>query len=114
MQLADQQMYQEKGSITAVRATTGGAEAAGKKQEGWQSEPAWVTLNLYLGDRGQVRVTIMITISFLILLIFLTIVAVPVAIAAFLLKVSFKILGWLIGICFTLALLISLLLISVM
>ncbi|GHN62903.1 hypothetical protein ME807_13100 [Lactobacillus delbrueckii] len=34
MQLADQQMYQEKGSITAVRATTGGAEAAGKKQEG--------------------------------------------------------------------------------
>ena len=38
----------------------------------------------------------------------------PVAIAAFLLKVSFKILGWLIGICFTLALLISLLLISVM
>ncbi|MGZ1282292.1 hypothetical protein ACXO64_06655 [Lactobacillus delbrueckii subsp. bulgaricus] len=56
----------------------------------------------------------MFTISFLILLIFLTIVAVPVAIAAFLLKVSFKILGWLISICFTLALLISLLLISVM
>ena len=28
MQLADQQMYQEKGSITAVRATNGGAESS--------------------------------------------------------------------------------------
>lgn len=94
---------------------TAGAEAAGKrKQEGWQAAPAWVTFNLYSRDRAQVGGIIMFTISFLILLIFLTIVAVPVAIAAFLLKVSFKILGWLIGICFTLALLISLLLISVM
>ena len=68
---------------------TAGAEAAGKrKQEGWQAAPAWVTFNLYLGDRAQVGGIIMFTISFLILLIFLTIMAVPVAIAAFLLKVS--------------------------
>ncbi|GHV98527.1 hypothetical protein lacNasYZ03_00410 [Lactobacillus nasalidis] len=56
----------------------------------------------------------MLTIAFLIFLIFLTIVAVPVAIAAFLIKVSVRVLGWLLGICFTLALLISILLISVM